>query len=280
MTESDRVVQALRSAANEAERSAPPTEVAWQQIQRRVARQQRRHWIGRIAAILVPLFAAGGIATGAIEAYAPASRPPEQVIVPPPATTLVARPTLPVATTLPVPTTLPVTTGSPLTTAQPTATTRPPSRTRTVAPAPTTTPISRAAGTPLTSVAWASINYPFGCGTTLQGAVGYRVVQVAYPESAPGRKVAIVMVECNAGAGTPPVELLVYDGASSPLAPHLAQTLIAVSSRYQASRFTASGATLAVNVNGFSSAAVPNCCPDVHETLTWHWTASGYQPGP
>jgi hypothetical protein len=110
----------------------------------------------------------------------------------------------------------------------------------------------------LASVAWASINYPFGCGTTLQGvqgAVGYKVVQLSYTESAPGRKVAIVMVECNAGAGTPPVELLVYDGASSPLAPHLAQTLIPVSSQYQASRFTASGATLAVNVNGFSSAA-------------------------
>jgi hypothetical protein len=88
------------------------------------------------------------------------------------------------------------------------------------------------------------------------------------------------MVECNAGAGTPPVELLVYDGASGPLAPHLAQTLVAVSSQYQASRFTATGAALTVDVSGFSSPAVPNCCPDVHKTLAWHWTATGYQPGP
>jgi hypothetical protein len=88
------------------------------------------------------------------------------------------------------------------------------------------------------------------------------------------------MVECNSGAGTPPVELLVYDRASSPHAPHLAQTLIATSSQYQAARFTASGATLTIAVNGFSSPTVPNCCPDVHRTLTWHWTGSGYQPGP
>jgi hypothetical protein len=109
--------------------------------------------------------------------------------------------------------------------------------------------------------------------------VGYKVVQVAYPQPAPGRTVAIVMVECNAGAGTPPVELLVYDRASSSLVPHLAQTLVTTASRYQASRVTASGATVTIAVNGFSSTAVPNCCPDVHTTLTWHWTGSGYQAG-
>jgi hypothetical protein len=128
-------------------------------------------------------------------------------------------------------------------------------------------------------VSWASVSYPFGCGSTLQGPVGYKVVQVGYPHAAPGRTVAVVMVECNAGAGTPPVELLVYDGASSSLVPHLAQTLTTTASRYQASGFTASGATLTVTVNGFSSSAVPNCCPDVHTTLSWHWTGSGYQPG-
>jgi hypothetical protein len=110
--------------------------------------------------------------------------------------------------------------------------------------------------------------------------VGYRIVQIAYPQPAPGLNVAIVMVECNSGAGTPPVELLVYRGASSPLAPHLTQTLISVSSHYQASRFSATAASLTVAANGFSSVAVPNCCPDVHKTLNWHWTFSGYQPGP
>jgi hypothetical protein len=129
-------------------------------------------------------------------------------------------------------------------------------------------------------VGWASIIYPFSCGTTLQGRVGYRVVQVAYPQPAHGRKVAVVMVECNNGAGTPPVALLVYNEAASPLAPHLAQTLIAVSSRYQASGFTVSGPNLSAAVNGFSSLSVPNCCPDIHTTLTWHWAGSAYQSGP
>jgi hypothetical protein len=146
-------------------------------------------------------------------------------------------------------------------------------KTTTVAPARTV------AGTSLTSVPWARVAYPFQCGTTLQGPVGYRVVQVAYPQPAPGRSLAIVMVECNSGAGTPPVELLVYDGASSRLTPHLAQTLIAVSSRYQASLFAADGATVTVAVSGFNSSTVPNCCPDIHQTLTWHWTGSDYQPG-
>jgi hypothetical protein len=141
------------------------------------------------------------------------------------------------------------------------------------------TPLTTVAGPSLTSVPWAGVTYPFQCGSTLQGLVGYRVVQVAYPQPAPERSLAIVMVECNSGAGTPPVELLVYDGTSSRLAPHLAQTLIAVSSRYQASVFAADGPTVTVAVSGFSSTAVPNCCPDIHMTLAWHWTGSGYQPG-
>jgi hypothetical protein len=266
MTEEDRVVQALRSAATEAQRSSPPTDETWRQIQRRAARRHRRRWLGRLAAILAPLLAAGGIATGAIESYAPASHPRQVIVPPPPPTTVVVTTTLPVSTTVPVSTT------------QPTATTRPPSRSATVAPPTSTTPTTIYSAA-LTSVPWASITYPFGCGTTLQGPVGYRVVHVAYPEPAPGRKVAVVMVECHSGAGTPPVELLVYDAAPGTLAPHLSQTLIQVSSRYQASAFTASGATLTLGVNGFSSPSVPNCCPDVHTTLSWHWTASGYQSG-
>jgi hypothetical protein len=266
MTETDRVIQALRSATTDAERLAPPTEVAWQQIQRRAARRHRRHWIGRIAAIAVPLFAAGGLVTGAVEAYAPASRP-QQVVVPPPVTTVA------------VPTTRPANASVPPTTAPSTTATRPHSSPTTVAPTRETGPITTVAGRNLTSIEWTNIDYPFGCGSTLQGPVGYQVVQVAYPQTAPGRTVAIVMVECKAGAGTPPVALLVYDTASSPLAPHLAQTLIAISSRYQASKFTASGPLATIAVSGFSSPAVPNCCPDVHKTLTWHWTAGGYQPG-
>jgi hypothetical protein len=265
MTDTDQIVQALQSAATEAERTAIPTEGAWQHIQRRAARRRRRHWIGRIAAIGVPLFAAGGLATGAIEAYAPASRP-QQVVVPPPVTTVVVPTT--VATRITVPPTT-----------SPTTATRPHVKTTTVAPARTGNPVTTVAGTSLTSVSWAGVTYPFQCGTTLQGPVGYRVVQVAYPQAAPGQTLAIVMVECNSGAGTPPVELLVYDGASSPLAPHLAQTLVEVSSRYQASRFTAGGSSVTVAVSGFSSTAVANCCPDIHMTLTWHWTGRGYQPG-
>jgi hypothetical protein len=30
-------------------------------------------------------------------------------------------------------------------------------------------------------------------------------------------------------------------------------------------------------VRGFSSASLPNCCPDVRTTLTWQWTDTGYR---
>ena len=162
-------------------RIAPPTEVAWQQIQRRAARRHWRQRLARVAAIVVPVFAAGGIATGAIEAYAPASRPSQVVVVPPPATTVVVPTTLPASTTVPVTRPRdPATNGH-----HPTFN----GHDRRSCPHDQSTP--RGASTPLTAVPWASINYPFTCGTTLQGAVGYKVVQVAYPQTAPGRKVAL-----------------------------------------------------------------------------------------
>jgi hypothetical protein len=297
MTPEDHIIQAVRSEAHEAEINTPPTDVAWRHIQDRAARRRRQRGVRRIVAILTPLVAAGGIAAGAVESYAPASHPRAVIVNPQPSSTQQTTTTAPVATPTtvgPVPTTTPRSRSSATTPAPATRKTVAVGPTRvatptTVTAAPTTvvaTPTTVVAtpttveGLPLSSVQWASISYPFSCGSTLQGPVGYRVVQVAYPDPAPNQTVAIVMVECNSGAGTPPIDLLVYDHATSTHAPHLAQTLIDMSAQYQASGFSATGNTVTVAVAGFSSPNVPNCCPDIHRTLTWRWSGGSYQPGP
>jgi hypothetical protein len=129
---------------------------------------------------------------------------------------------------------------------------------------------------PLQLVQWATVEYPMqaDCGTVFNPPVV--VQQVAYPEPVAGVQLAVVMVRCNAGAGTPASAVYVYDGAPSASAPHLAATLITDSDGWQVAAFTAEGATVTVPVNGFSSSSVPNCCPDVHATLTWSWTSAGY----
>jgi hypothetical protein len=139
---------------------------------------------------------------------------------------------------------------------------------------PPTTASTAPVGVPLTSVDWQSVSYPLA---TRCAPVGVRVVQVAYPNPTGNTPLAAVLVECNAGAGTPPVVLYVYDGAVSTRQPHLASTLVSDTDEWQAASFSAAGTDLTMNVAGFSSATVPNCCPDVHTQLVWRWTGSGYQ---
>jgi len=103
------------------------------------------------------------------------------------------------------------------------------------------------------------------------------VEESTYADPAPGVRLAIVLVRCNAGAGTPPVALYVYDKATSRVAAHLAETLIKDSDNWQAGAVNAAGTTISLEVAGFSSNNVPNCCPDVQAALTWEWDGTRYR---
>jgi hypothetical protein len=142
--------------------------------------------------------------------------------------------------------------------------------------APTTTS-TIPAGVPLQSVRWASVVYPMApdCGVGMIPPVS--VGQVAYAHPADGVEVAVVLVRCTVGAGTPPVVVYVYDAADSIGAPHLMETLLRDTDGWQASDFRVDGATIALPVSGFSSRSLPNCCPDVQTTLRWSWTGSDYR---
>jgi hypothetical protein len=151
-----------------------------------------------------------------------------------------------------------------------TTTTRAPTSTTTTVP-PTTSRVAPAVS--LHSVRWGAVRYPIASRCS---PVGVRVVQVAYVDPGPRTHDALVLAECNSGAGTPPVVLYVYDRASSARNPHLAATLVADTDQWQASSFSANGADLTMPAYGFSSNNVPNCCPDVRTTLAWRWNGSGY----
>jgi hypothetical protein len=150
--------------------------------------------------------------------------------------------------------------------------------------APTTTWPPTTTGTPTTrpgvalrTVQWASVVYPMhrDCGNVMNPPVS--VGQVAYPVPTAGVQLAVVLVRCTVGAGTPPVAVYVYDRATSARAPHLAETLVTDTDGWQAGNSVAGDATIALPVAGFSSNALPNCCPDVRTTLRWRWTGSSYR---
>jgi len=114
------------------------------------------------------------------------------------------------------------------------------------------------------------VRYPVDCEE-----VGWRVWDVAYAEPAESHAVALVLVTCNAGAGTPSVELYAFDrtGRSSP---RLSQTLVSAADNWQANHIEVHSDSVSLPVFGFSSVDVPRCCPDVTATLAWRWNGSAY----
>jgi hypothetical protein len=151
--------------------------------------------------------------------------------------------------------------------------------TTTTAPATTTT---TQAGVALQSVDWSSVVYPIDPHCT-GFSPPVSLLQVVYPVPASGVQLAAVLVRCNAGAGTPPAALYVFDRASSTRSPHLLEALVTDADGWQTGSFSGvnpvsvNGASINLAVAGFSSNALPNCCPDVRATLAWRWTGSHYQ---
>lgn len=137
-------------------------------------------------------------------------------------------------------------------------------------PPPTSTALS------LDSVNWPSVAFPVAAHCrAFQPPV--TVLQTAYADPAPGVHLAILLVKCNVGAGTPPVALYVYDRAISLGVAHLTTTLISDFDNWQGGAVNVSGSVINMPVAGFSSNSVPNCCPDVRTTLVWVWNGSNYQ---
>jgi hypothetical protein len=131
----------------------------------------------------------------------------------------------------------------------------------------------------LDDVDWSKVRYPIDCGETNLGQVGWRVVDFVRIAPGVGTDLAIALVTCDAGAGSPPANLYVYDRAESATNPHLAQTLVRPDDNWVADdHVDVIGGDLSLGVSGYSSEDLPRCCPDVFATLTWQWDGDEYQP--
>ncbi len=235
----------LRDALSSIDPDATPTPAAWASITRRTTRQARiAQWTRRAGIALVPVVALAAVTFGVLR-YGDS---PQQVST--------------AGTPAPTPSTS-SSSGGPATTT-------------------TTSPEPAAAGIPLDTVDW-SRAAALDCGSTSQGPVATTVIQVAYPTPTPGKTVAVVLVRCDAGAGTPPTALFVFDRATSPTSAHPLQTLMdgrpagpQAAHPPVGSNLTANGKTLTVHEDSYSTAAVPACCPDRHDDLTWQWTDGSY----
>lgn len=148
-----------------------------------------------------------------------------------------------------------------------------PSPTPAISPAPTTTLAPTATpGSIFMSVNWATMTYPVACGGQTVGVMA----TTGAPDGA--TSIAVVLVTCGAGAGSPPSAILVFDATGASGAPRLRQTLISYQDDWlvNSSGVTEVGDQLSASVYGYSSASVPHCCPDLHPTLRWQWSGGQY----
>ncbi|MFJ4650475.1 serine/threonine-protein kinase [Nocardia sp. NPDC088792] len=149
---------------------------------------------------------------------------------------------------------------------------------------PTATTTSTASSSSATQIALEAVNWGaavgpmLNCGGYPSGeGVGTVVKQVSYADPAPDTHLAIVLANCDAGAGSPPANLMVFDRADSAKSAHLLETLM--NPKFEAAlanSFTSAGTTIQMPVYEYSSAGVPNCCPDKHFTVKWEWQGTSY----
>ena len=143
----------------------------------------------------------------------------------------------------------------------------------TTVPAVTTSPAP--SSTDLAAVHWDTVAYPIDCGPNF----GTKLLKVVIAVPDPAHRVAVVLAACNAGAGSPPRSVFVYDRADSPTAPHLRQLLTRDDQlRRLTGTLTADGASVTTTGGTYSSGKIPRCCPDGTFTAHWTWNGQDYAP--
>jgi hypothetical protein len=126
----------------------------------------------------------------------------------------------------------------------------------------------------------AAATYPLNCA---DGVATDVISKVSGDLDGDGRPETAVVVRCHTDTGTPPSGVYVLSAprtAGGP--PRIAVTLVKPEDNRQISHFRLEGRTLKATVLGFSSDAVPQCCPDLNRTYSWEWRGDRYValPGP
>lgn len=137
--------------------------------------------------------------------------------------------------------------------------------------APTASP-SRAAPA-VTDVDWRRVAHPLECGPLPRRVLDVEVADVVAGD---GRE-AVVVLRCDAGAGSPPSAVFVYDRGSlrtEPAAP--VATLLDAGEDVLLSDVDAAPGEVTGEGYGYSRPDLPRCCPDRHDTYTWTWTGGGF----
>ncbi|MDF6022090.1 hypothetical protein [Streptomyces sp. JH34] len=117
----------------------------------------------------------------------------------------------------------------------------------------------------------AGVTYPLDCGT-----VGQTVAESAPGDlDGDGGPETVAVVRCAAGSGTPPSGIYVVTQRSG-AAPRVVATLVDPARKLAVTDFAVRDGRVSATLLGYSSEAVPRCCPDELESATWQWKGNAF----
>ncbi|MFM9696431.1 hypothetical protein [Streptomyces europaeiscabiei] len=113
----------------------------------------------------------------------------------------------------------------------------------------------------------AEVDLPLDCGTA-----GVVVKKKGSGDlDGDGRPETVAVVHCDASMGTPPDGVYVLTRSTDAAQPRVVATLVNPKNRKSVSDFAVRDAVVTATLHGYSSADVPNCCPDVTDRVKWQW---------
>lgn len=87
-----------------------------------------------------------------------------------------------------------------------------------------------------------------------------------------GRMETVASVRCHSGTGSPPSALFVLAAPARPdEAPRVVATMLRTKERMTVQDLKVHGRTVSAKLLGYSSPAVPSCCPDKQRKVKWEW---------
>ncbi|MGW8886952.1 hypothetical protein [Streptomyces sp. NPDC055749] len=130
---------------------------------------------------------------------------------------------------------------------------------------------SRPAGAPVAAPDAAAATYPLDCG----GAKNVVADEAPGDLDGDGRPETVAVVHCDAGSGTPPSGVYVLTQGSG-AAPRVVATLVDPAERTTVTGFAVRDGIVSATLLGYSSMAVPRCCPDQEEKASWQWKGNAF----
>ncbi|MFF5856516.1 hypothetical protein ACFY8B_12880 [Streptomyces sp. NPDC012751] len=118
----------------------------------------------------------------------------------------------------------------------------------------------------------AGVAFPLECGP-----VKAIVVKKATGDlDGDGRPETVAVVHCDAPMGTPPDGVYVLTRPAGGGAPRVVATLVRPAERLTITAFGVRAGTVSATLLGYSSDAVPSCCPDVKTPAAWRWKGDAF----